>query len=644
MKIVSLLLIMMFALQAKENALALEPSLYLQQHKDNAVNWFAWNKETLQKAKDENKLIFLSIGYATCHWCHVMAHETFEKEHVGDYLNKSYISIKVDKEEMPDLDGHFQALHKQYKGKTGGWPLNLILTPDLKPIFIASYLPPKAEYGIQSFLFYMKKYQKVFTTDSKELAKYVDALKHQEEVQYKEKFDEKVLVNKLTKSYDVLYGGFSVRPKFPEASKIDLLFDLEDLGFKAMGKMAKEILAAMAMRGLYDHVEGGFYRYSVDEAWEIPHFEKMIYANAQLISLYTKAYKRHKNKLYKDVVLETTEMLKSRFVSKEGLYYSASDADSEGKEGLYFIFSSEELTTALKNIGIDPADIEDDLPLFENFQGSIHMTFDRNSRPSYFKKLQTELLKVRKNKNFPFIDHKMVTSYNAMMVTAFLDASAIKASYKKDGLALLDRILKKLQRGGTLYHQAYENEISLEKAKLEDYAYLCESFIKAYETTWDNKYLDQAFNLASLSLKSLYKGKGEWLLGVNAMSLYASDNDKYYTSAKSMMLRCLQKLALYKENLAFGHVVDESLNVSNKQKAVANALAIRMKLRQNKPIVLITSNKKNIQNIKDKLSTINYPFIELYVDDDIDGFTACRLGLCFAHADTFKEIAKEIEK
>lgn len=644
MRIVSFLFIMIFALQAKENALALEPSLYLQQHKDNAIDWHAWNAQTLEKAKKENKLIFLSIGYATCHWCHVMAHETFEHEDIGNYVNKHYISIKVDKEEMPDIDGHFQSLHKQYKGKTGGWPLNLILTPDLKPIFIASYLPPKAEYGIQSFLFYMKKYQKIFANDSKLLAKHIRALLHKEEVKYKEAFDENILVKKLTKAYDVLYGGFAVRPKFPETSKLDLLFDLEDLGFKTTGKMAHEILQAMAMRGLYDHIEGGFYRYSVDEAWEIPHFEKMIYANAQLISLYTKAYQRSKNSLYKDIVLETTQMLMSRFVSKDGLYFSASDADSEGKEGLYFIFSSAEVTKALEDIGLNPDDVEDDLPLLENFDGHIHLSFDRSTRPKYFKKLQKELLKVRKTKEFPFIDHKMVASYNAMMVTAFLDASEIKPSYKKEGLELLERIVKKLKRGGVLYHQGYEGKRSLEKAKLEDYAYLCEAFIKAYENTWDKKYLEEAFNLARSSLKTLYKGKGEWLLGLNAMSLYASDNDKYYTSAKSIMLKCLQKLALYKENLAFAHVVKESLNVSNKQKSVSNALAIRMKLREKIPTVLITSNKKNIETIKNKVATINYPFIQLYVDEEVDGFTACRLGLCFAHGDSFKEIREAIEQ
>lgn len=644
MKLFLTFVVLLVSLGAKENALALEPSLYLQQHKDNAVNWFAWNKETLKKARKEKKLIFLSIGYATCHWCHVMAHETFENSNVGSYLNKHYVSIKVDKEAMPDLDGHFQALHKQYKGKTGGWPLNLILTPDLKPIFIASYLPPKAEYGVQSFLFYMKKYQKAFSQNPQEILKYIESLKHQEKRVSTGKYDEKVLVKNLRQSYDVLYGGFSVRPKFPETSKIDLLFDLEDLGFSAVGKMAHEILKAMAMRGLYDHVEGGFYRYSVDEAWEIPHFEKMLYANAQLVSLYSKAYNRTKNPLYREVVLETMEMLKSRFISKAGLYYSASDADSQGKEGLYFIFTDDEMTKALKNIEIKAEDIEDDLPLIENFQDHIHLSFDTNSRPSYFKKLQKELLKIRKRKTFPFIDQKMVSSYNAMMVTAFLDASSVKPSYKKEGLELLKRVLSKLKRKGVLYHQTYEDEISLEQAKLEDYAYICESFIKAYEISWDKNYLDEAFAIASRALKSFYQGKGRWLLGINALKLYASDDDKYYTSAKSIMLRCLQKLALYRENLAFDHVVKESLNVNDQEKSIANALAIRIKLRQNYPVVLISSNKRGIKNIKDKIASIKYPFIELFVDDDIDGFTACRLGLCFAHGDSFEEIKKEIEK
>lgn len=644
MKHFFILLSLVSFLAAKENALALEPSLYLQQHKENAVNWVAWNKQSLAKAKKENKLIFLSIGYATCHWCHVMAHESFENSSVGAYLNKHYISIKVDKEEMPDLDGHFQALHKQYKGKTGGWPLNLILTPDLKPIFLASYLPPKAEYGIESFLYYMKKYQREFSQNPKKILQYIESLKHQEKPFSKDKFDEKVLALNLKSAYDALYGGFSVRPKFPETSKIDLLFDLEDLGFTFVGQMAHEILQAMALRGLYDHAEGGFFRYSVDEAWEIPHFEKMLYANAQLVSLYSKAYSRTHNPLYKAVVLETVEMLKSRFLSKEGLYYSASDADSEGKEGLYFIFSDAEITQALKNIGLKASEIEEELPLIENFQGQIHLAFDTNSRPLYFKKLQKELLKIRQTKTFPFIDKKMVASFNAMMVTAFLDASQVEKSYHKEGIALLYNVLTKLKRNDVLYHQIYENKTSLEAAKLEDFAYICEALIKAYENSWDNDYLDQAFALASAGLKTFYKGKGRWLLGINALNLYASDDDKYYTSAKSVMLRCLQKLALYRENLAFNHVVTESLNVRSNEKSIANALAMRIKLHQNYPVVLISSHKSNIKNIKDKIASIKYPFIELFVDEDIDGFTACRLGLCFAHADSFEEIKKEIEK
>ena len=638
------LLIICMSIQAKENALALEPSLYLQQHKDNAVNWSAWNKETLQKAKDEDKPIFLSIGYATCHWCHVMAHESFEDKLVGDYINEHYIPIKVDKEEMPDLDGHFQALHKLYKGRTGGWPLNLILTPQLQPIFMASYLPPKAEYGLQTFLFYMKKYQTIYHQKGEKLSQALESLKHQQKPKGDKKFDIKLLVKKLNSSYDSLYGGFSIRPKFPETSKIDLLFDLEDLGFKSMGKMAHEILNAMALRGLYDHIEGGFYRYSVDEAWEIPHFEKMLYANAQLVSLYAKAYKRTKKPLYKKVVRETLEMLKSRFLSREGLFYSASDADSEGKEGKYFLFSLLEMQKALKNISLSKEAVEDDISLFENFKGSIHLAFEAEQRPDYFNKLQRELLKVRQTKRFPFMDKKMVTSYNLMLATAFLDASVIEPSYKKEGLALLNQVANRLYRKKVLYHQAYEQKESLEKGKLEDYAYACDLLLRAYEMTLDVSYINDAFEMAKEALKKFYKGKGVWLLGENVLTLYASDDDKYYTSAQSILLKSLQKLALFKEELSFAQVVSQTLSVSNKQKDLSNALAMSIKLRLDRNVVLITANKRNIKSIQDRIRTIKYPFIELLVDEDMDGFTACRLGLCFAHEDSFKELKKEIEK
>ncbi|NOR57703.1 MAG: DUF255 domain-containing protein, partial [Sulfurimonas sp.] len=329
-----------------KNELADETSPYLQQHASNPIDWLPWSDEAFLKAKRENKAVFLSIGYSTCHWCHVMARESFENEAIAEVFNRYFICVKVDREEMPHLDSYYQQLHLKVKKRTGGWPLSAFLTHNKKPFYIATYIPPTEEYFHEGLDTLLPKINKKYKDDYKDVireAKAMESLMNQP-LQILKSDSAKISVDTLSssilKSFDSIYGGFGRNRKFPEASKLALMMDLAIL--KKSNKLQKNSLAmldVMAMRGLYDHVDGGFFRYSVDAAWEIPHFEKMLYNQAELIPLYVRAYLLTKKELYKDVVKESIEMLDARFV-QDKLYYSASDADTHHEEGKYFIFTT----------------------------------------------------------------------------------------------------------------------------------------------------------------------------------------------------------------------------------------------------------------------------------------------------------------
>jgi len=304
-KLILFTLILFQVVFVSANQLSTETSPYLLQHKNNPVNWYPWNTEALKKAKKENKLIFLSIGYSTCHWCHVMAHESFEDKIVAKILNQNFISIKMDKEQFPHIDSYYQSIYRLMNKKAGGWPLTIIMTPDKKPFFSGTYIPKEQGYGSKGLLNILNtiiKYDKNELSKSGE--KILQTLTNNENIQnsnvlIKKNIELKALVQYKT-YYDSTYKGFSLAPKFPQASKItNLLKIYESTSNKEALTMAIDALTAMAKGGIYDQIEGGFYRYSVDKKWEIPHFEKVLYTNAELLNSYAAAYKITKNPLYK---------------------------------------------------------------------------------------------------------------------------------------------------------------------------------------------------------------------------------------------------------------------------------------------------------------------------------------------------------
>ena len=541
------------------NELIYEDSPYLLQHAHNPVHWMAWSDKALAKAKDENKLIFLSIGYSTCHWCHVMERETFEDEVSAKLLNDSFVSIKVDREEMPDLDKYYQDVHYLLTKRSGGWPLSIIMTPEQQVIFAGTYLPPQSMQGRMGFRELTSFIKGKFDDDFEEVQKSAQsieaALKHYERsFEQKESIDkERVLeafVSNVKASYDDMSKGVGSAPKFPHASTWNALLDIyEKTGNLEALYMSEDALLAMANGGINDQIEGGFYRYSVDEAWVIPHFEKMLYTNAELIEVYAKLFKLTQKSRFQEVVDKTIEAMDERFL-KEGLYLSASDADSEGEEGKYFVFKYAQAKEALLRGGLSEAETKAILDYFGitkfgNFEHqSTNPILTCNEKPARLDEAIAMLKEERQKVAYPFIDTKILTSWNALMVTALFEAGKIEKAK-----SVLDMLLKTLHVNGVLYHQIVLGGSLKIEGLLEDYAFVIESLLRGYAHTKEANYLELAKKLSHEAEHKFYKEQ-TWYLSDKAFRAKAVLEDNSYKSPLSTMIKNLFELANIEEDTA----------------------------------------------------------------------------------------------
>ncbi len=636
------------------NRLIHEESPYLQQHAHNPVHWYPWGNEALQKAKAEHKPIFLSIGYSTCHWCHVMAHESFEDEGIADLINKDYIAIKVDREELPHIDKYYQSLHLLLKKRSGGWPLTAILTETAKPFFVATYLPSTAKYNIEGLdtllprtAWEYKNNKSAFTAEAEKIKK---MLQDKERGVLKPVKIELSIVEDiykgLAKEFDEVYYGFSIQPKFPESSKIGLLFDLDALGQSGAREMALKILRAMALHGLYDQVEGGFFRYSTDAAWEIPHFEKMLYTNAELIPLYVKAYELTQDELYRQIVIETIAMIEHRFKEK-GVYMSASDADSGHEEGGYFIYSYEEMTNVMASLPApEKEELEEilELSLIGNFEGKTHINFYAEKRPESFKKIRDRLYKLRQSRTYPFIDTKINTAWNAMMIEALFRASRIDQEYLSLAQKRVESLLDKNYIKGVLYHQSLPGRLPVQKALLEDHAFLISALIEGYQHDYNTEYLFLAQKLSDEAIAKFYDG-GSWYLNANeSFRVHADMQDKYYQAAMNKMLLNLLKLASLSGERRYLYLVEKSLTAKS---ALLEAhpshypSAMQVLLRNKRGYVTFKANKEKLLEVKDK--PIDYPFLVRKESSEVKGYLACDMEQCFAMDTNVENVIRSIE-
>ncbi len=642
------------------NALKSESSPYLQQHKNNPVHWYPWGKEALTKAKKEHKLIFLSIGYATCHWCHVMAFESFENEEIARLLNKDYISIKVDREELPHLDKLYQNLHILLKNRSGGWPLTAILNEDAKAFFVGTYIPADEKYNIEGLKSLLPRLALKYKGSKKKVDAQAESIHNRVLAFDAQKFKAVPLKLSITKeimqafeeNFDDMHYGFSYQPKFPESSKIALLLDLESLGVEDAKEMALLTLKAMALHGIYDQVEGGFFRYSVDAAWEIPHFEKMLYSNAELIPLYVKAYELSQDELYKKVVEESIQMIENRF-EKDSVYFSASDADSHHKEGGFFTYSYTEMMEAMKELSQDEKrELIQDLKLTKsgnfiieegNFEVKTHINFYSDKRPKSFEKIRGALQAQRQRRVYPFIDKKINTAWNAMMIEALFISKSLDKKYLNLAHKRLSALLEMMYIKGVLYHQVLFGEKPTQNALLEDYAFLIAALIEGYEQSFKKEYLYLAKVLSDEAIKKFYTQ--QWILSDDGIRVNADMLDKYYTAPMNKMLMDLLKLANLSGERKYLDIVKTVIKTKSsllKKNPSSYASLMQVLLREKKGYVTLKASQKNLQKSAKKIDAIKYPFV-LKKAEKLRAYLACDMSQCFAIDNDLDKVINSIE-
>lgn len=515
------------------NELVKEKSPYLLQHKNNPVWWKSWSERTIKRAQEENKLILLSIGYATCHWCHVMEHESFEDQEVAQTLNSNYISIKVDREELPDVDQiYMEAL--QALGQRGGWPLNMILTPDLKPIYGGTYFPK------HQFLRVLNQISEMWKNDSAKLIEpskqLYDFLQETAKMTFQEKdlpsdLDE-ILLQHFESIFDVEYGGFGRAPKFPPNTQIPLLLRLNYRTQKSdFLAMASATLMKMANGGIYDHIGGGFTRYSVDERWEIPHFEKMLYVNALSTLNYLEVYQSTQKTVFLKVAEDVLQYVIRDMLSSKSGFYSAEDADSEGEEGAFYVwtfkelkefFNKNELKFLVENLGVTESG---------NFEGKNHFTlklkgFEEVHDSLEFLKIREKLLSIREERERPLLDDKQLTSWNALMITALTKAYLLtqKKVYLESALQAMNFIKSTLTKSSQVFRRYRDGDVRY-LGTLEDYAYLIQSLIMLYSATFEEKWLLWSYELQEEQEKLFSAETGYFYTALDEKNLIVRKKD-----------------------------------------------------------------------------------------------------------------------
>jgi len=449
----------------------------------------------------------------------------------------------------------------------------------------------------------------------------------------------KKALDEIEKSYDRVYGGFSHRPKFPESSKISLLLDIYKITQDQRAfNMARDSLKKMAFSGLYDHIDGGFFRYTTDKRWQIPHFEKMLYTNAELISLYVDLYKIDPNPLYMKVVRESISEMQ-RHLSKDDLYLSASDADSNSEEGGYYIYNYTNIVDGLKQKGFSHSEIVDGLKYLGieedgNIDGELsHIHIISTKKSKRVDEIKSYLKELRKDRVFPFVDQKINTAWSGMMIKALFKASEIDDSYTDIAKRAMDRLLDMLSKGDQLYHQTMIGERAKQLGLLEDYAFVIEALIEAHQATLDEYYLHRADKFAKRAISLFYR-HNRWYMSSDEIDTLADIHDSLYSSALSTILYDLSSLALLEDDISMNNLVDKTLQrygkVLNNAPSYAPRLTSTLLLHKVGGLV-IKSSYKNLKSHRDKISKIAYPFIYQKVQKE-DDYLACQIGSCFAYS------------
>jgi uncharacterized protein YyaL (SSP411 family) len=511
------------------NRLIHETSPYLLQHAHNPVDWYPWSDEAFQKARAENKPILLSIGYSACHWCHVMERESFENEQIARLMNELFVNIKVDREERPDLDEIYMNAVQMMTGR-GGWPMTMFLTPDGKPFYGGTYFPPEDRYNVPGFPKILRGVANAYHNQPQDVENSVDQILSRlksmsRSAESAEPFDAGIIIRgaeQLAQAHDSRHGGFGQAPKFPNAGVYELFLRAYH---RSKNPRFLDIitftLTKMAEGGIYDHLGGGFHRYSVDEKWLVPHFEKMLYDNAQLVRIYAQVYQITGEPRFKHVVEETVEYILREMFQPQGGFYSTQDADSEGVEGKFFVWSPDELKNILGEETAEMFSRIYDVTEAGNFEHEniLHPILTPEQASKYFNRGVDEILSVlsdakrklfahREKRIKPFRDEKLITAWNGLMLSGLAEAIKItgNADHRQAAMRTVEFIFSQMFHDGRLLH-TYKDGVAKILGYLDDYAFLAVGLLDLFEATFDRSLLGRARQLADIMVAEFWDDK-----------------------------------------------------------------------------------------------------------------------------------------
>jgi uncharacterized protein YyaL (SSP411 family) len=634
-----------------QNLLAEEDSPYLRQHKNNPVHWYPWCDEAFEKAKAENRAIFISIGYSSCHWCHVMEHEVFENEEIAAYLNEHFMCIKVDREERPDIDKYYQDVHILLNQRPGGWPTSIFSTPDNKPFFAGTYIPPQPKYNMMGFMQLIKTIAPAIEKRDNTLFENADEIED-----YLNKSSAKKQSVPLTQeistqffkqarsNFEPTYGGFGSAPKFPQASTLLTLMSLYQIDANdEIASMLQHTLDNMCAGGIYDVVDGGFCRYSVDSEWLVPHFEKMTYDNALLCEVYIRAYTIFKDVYYLEIAQEIATFMQ-KYMIEDDLFYSASDADSDGEEGKYFVYTRQEVVGAIQRSGFDQHESKKMTMRLGsstegNFEGHNIIRFANVRRPEWFNMVKAELQHIRKVRVYPSVDKKIQTSWNAMMIKAMFELSIYDGHWLDKAIKSLDALMLKMD-GERLMHSTLIHTKAKIEAFLEDYAYLGVALINAYEITANESYLEKASQLAETAV-DLYFDNGCWYFSRGEFETLAEFNDASYPGSVGVMVDLLLSLGSlvdekYRE---FACITLEYYASDVLQKAILHPKMVDQVMRYlNEDMIVKVPGSTSIKSIR-SLSML--PYTKVFYHKETD-YILCNNHSCFSQANSLEALFTNI--
>jgi len=675
-------------MERKPNRLIHEKSPYLRQHAFNPVDWYPWCEEAFEKAKREDKPIFLSIGYSTCHWCHVMERESFEDEEIAKILNENFVSIKVDREERPDVDALYMSVCQMMTG-SGGWPLTIVMTPEKEPFFAGTYFPKESLYGRAGLRDILLRIAQLWKEDRDRILEsakqIVKAVKSQEEESYSGAQLNETIIHRaygnLLASYDEEFGGFGSAPKFPVPHNLMFLLRYwRRYGKERALEMVLKTLTSMRLGGIWDHVGFGFHRYSTDREWHLPHFEKMLYDNALLMIAYSEGYQASGDDFFRRTVEEIAEYLLRDMRSQEGAFFSAEDADSEGEEGKFYLWGIDELKEVLTKEELEIATVVFSLAEEGNFlEEATKRRTGRNilrmrKRPEEYardlgmeeevirqrlEEIRVKLFKAREKRVRPLKDEKILTDWNSLAIVGFVRAGLAlgREDYIEvaQGCAdfLLDRIIT---QEGEVLHRYKDGEAGI-GGFLEDYAYLLWALTELYMATFEERYLETAERLLEKTL-SLFRDPGTGAFYQTRDTdgeLFARKREIYdgaLPSGNSVMAFNLERLSRILERSELGEMAHQTLlafsEILNAYPSAHTFSMIALDLLINGGFELKV--RGNPQKAREEVSLIQREFLPEGVfvhtgDDSGDGvsYMLCRNRTCEVPQDDIEGIRKRLQ-